>query len=676
MKETKRYWVSAGIARSKDIPTCFVARELFETSRGAVYLYGHGEVDPQGRCCRCGRTLTHPGSILIGIGPECLGDWGMRDVVLANITPAEVERLRGMVQSRVVDGWLPKGAIKKEEVVDEVVEVPKDHKMLKPRDGENGSSPQQKTAQMDPTGKFLVAKFPYDPKDVENIRTLEGRRWDREKKQWTAWANTQNIEALKAWGFVLCPKLEKVLQPVKKEEVKVDEKKLNLPSLYPFQLDGVKWLESKDGTGLIADEMGLGKTIQALAWLKLHPEKRACIIVPASLKLNWAREIKRWLPGTPFKILSGTTPHTIQNGTRIVIINYDILGKWEKVIGSMNPEVLVVDESHYIKNPKALRTKAVKDLAKRCSHQIFLTGTPITNRPAEFFTTLNLLDPREFPSWFSYVKKYCGARMGRFGWEIGGATHTDELHERLTKTLMIRRRKEDVLKDLPPKRRMVVPIEISNRAVYQKAENDLLGWLKEKFGSGRAEKAAQAEALARFNYLKQLAAEGAREMQVQWIKDSLDTNGKLVVFTVHHATIDFLKEELREYGPVVVDGRVSLEERQKAVDRFQKDENCRVFLGNIKAAGVGLTLTASSNTVFCELGWTPGEHDQAEDRVHRIGQNADSVNAWYLVAERTIMEEMAEILDQKRVVLDAVLDGKVTEEESMLTALLRNRLEG
>jgi len=164
------------------------------------------------------------------------------------------------------------------------------------------------------------------------------------------------------------------------------------------------------------------------------------------------------------------------------------------------------------------------------------------------------------------------------------------------------------------------------------------------------------------------------EMQVQWIKDSLDANGKLVVFAVHHATIDRLMEELRDYNPVVVDGRVSAENRQRAVDKFQNDPECRVFIGNIKAAGVGITLTASSNTVFVELGWTPGEHDQAEDRVHRIGQT-ESVSAWYLVAAGTIMEEIAGILDEKRIVLDAVLDGKESQEESMLSALLKSFTE-
>jgi SWI/SNF-related matrix-associated actin-dependent regulator 1 of chromatin subfamily A len=241
---------------------------------------------------------------------------------------------------------------------------------------------------------------------------------------------------------------------------------------------------------------------------------------------------------------------------------------------------------------------------------------------------------------------------------------------------MLRRKKEDVLRDLPPKRRLVVPMEINNRKEYNKADVDLIRWLRDNFGTGKANKAAQAEALVRFSYLKQLAAEGMMEMAVQWIKDSLDANGKLVIFAIHYATIDKLQEELRNYNPVVLDGRKSKEEKQAAVDRFQNDPECRLFIGNIKAAGVGITLTASSNTVFVELGWTPGEHDQAEDRVHRIGQDAESVNAWYLIASNTIMEEVSEILDEKRRVMDAVLDGKDTPEDSMLKELLKKRLEG
>jgi SWI/SNF-related matrix-associated actin-dependent regulator 1 of chromatin subfamily A len=238
---------------------------------------------------------------------------------------------------------------------------------------------------------------------------------------------------------------------------------------------------------------------------------------------------------------------------------------------------------------------------------------------------------------------------------------------------MLRRKKADVLKDLPEKRRLVIPMPLDNAAEYGRADEELLRWIRENFGVGRANAAANAEALVRFGVLKQLAAKGKLSSAVEWIENALETNGKLVVFAVHHATIDYLREALAAWNPAVVDGRVDTARRQEAVDRFQNDPECKVFLGNIKAAGVGLTLTAASTTVFVEMGWTPGEHDQAEDRVHRIGQEAASVEAYYLVAENTIEEEIAGILDEKREVLNMVLDGEETPESSMLTVLLEKR---
>jgi SWI/SNF-related matrix-associated actin-dependent regulator 1 of chromatin subfamily A len=341
----------------------------------------------------------------------------------------------------------------------------------------------------------------------------------------------------------------------------------------------------------------------------------------------------------------------------------------------LKPQVMIVDESHYIKSNKAQRTKAVKELSKVVQHKIFLSGTPITNRPSEFYTVLNMLDPRNFSSWMRYVKRYCGAYHDGFGWNVSGATHTDELFEKINGKVMLRRKKADVLKDLPSKSRFVVPMDISNRKEYNKASNDLVGWIRTMKGDARAMKAATAEALVRFGYLKQLSAEGKREYALQWIKDSLDSNGKLILFAVHHVMIDFLADELRNYYPAIVDGRTSMENRQKAVDKFQNDPDCRIFIGNIKAAGVGLTLTASSNVVFLEFPWTPGDLDQAEDRAHRIGQE-EQVNIWYLVAANTIEEEIAELLDEKRKVLDAVLDGQETAEDSMISELLKRRMEG
>lgn len=674
-KAAKRYTISAFVAKDKGIPTTFIAAELTRTKGGAVYLYGHGVTDPYGRCCCCGRTLTHPGSILLGIGPECYGSWGARDIRLERITESDKKYLESLIRSRIVDTWIPMAVIKEEEDVTEMVSVPDDHKMLKPL---NGNACVKMTANIDKSGKFVIIRFPYNAEMVENVRGLEGRRWNGDAKFWSAWASTENLKKLKGWGFELDSTCNDILNPKMAGDVNITEKDVDIPGLYPFQLDGVKFLEAKNGNGLLGDEMGLGKTVQALAWLKLHPEARpAVIVVPASLKINWVRESEKWL-GKDCKVttLNGRIPSVSElNGHEIFVINYDILGAWIPVLKEISPKAMIVDEAHYCKNNTAQRTKAVKELAKEVKHTIFLTGTPIVNRPAEFFTILNMLAPTEFNSWMRYVQRYCGAYHDGFGWNVNGATHTAELYERVNGSVMIRRKKEDVLKDLPSKQRFVVPMEISNRTTYSKAENDLIGWVKETFGSGKASAAIQAEALARFTYLKQLAADGKREFIISWVKNCLDANGKLVLFAVHHTMIDFLVEELRHYNPAVVDGRVSIEKRQDEVDRFQNDPNCRIFIGNIKAAGVGLTLTAASNSVFVELGWTPGEHSQAEDRIHRIGQD-NKVFAYYLIAANTIEEEIAQLLDSKMDVLTKVLDGKEADGGSLLSELLKKRLEG
>jgi len=689
MSKAKQYTISAGLAQSKGIPRTFIAVELASTARGAVYLYGHGTTDPEGACIRCGRRLTHPGSILIGIGPECLTRMGFNGweeranrFNFENPDPADVVQLQSMISDIKVDCWLPIGSIQSSNPTDEIVNIPPDHKML------NGNKPTNKptkTASIDQTGKFVIVKFPYDPQLVDAVRKLEGRRWNGEKKFWSAWASTENLKLLESLGFELDERCQELLAPpipannlgpLIEEKLGLHDEKMT--GLYPFQREGVMWLEAKNGNGLIADSMGLGKTIQALGWLKLHPECRpAVIVVPASLKINWEREARKWLgKNVTVALPQGKKANrkTIWNKD-LIVINYDILANWLDAIKLQSPKVMIVDESHYIKSNKAQRTKAVKELGKAVEHKIFLTGTPVVNRPVEFFTVLNMLDPLNFNSWMRFTRRYCGAYHDGYGWNVSGATNTAELHEKINNVLMLRRKKEDVLKDLSSKRRLVVPMDISNRNEYAAANNDLISWVADKFGKGRAEKTAQAEALTRFNYLKQIAAEGKREMAVQWIKDSLYANDKLVLFAVHHTMIDYLQEELRNYNPVVVDGRVSQENRQKAVDSFQNDPSCRLFIGNIKAAGVGLTLTAASNVVFLEFGWTPGEHDQAEDRIHRIGQE-EQCNAWYLVAANTIEEEIAGILDEKREVLDAVLDGRDVEEGSMLTELIRRALEG
>ncbi len=556
-------------------------------------------------------------------------------------------------------------------------------------------NPQTKKASITkyPNGKRgIKITFSFNFDDLDKVKSLSERKYHPEGKYWTTPLKMQTVESLKNWGFELDQELKDYL---KKTKVHVDQvSEIEIPglrkTLYPFQKRGVAFIEAKDGRVLIGDEMGLGKTMQALGWLQLHPELRpAIIVVPASLKLNWAKEAHTWMARPRIQILSGTNPSTKLKG-ELIIINYDILSnKYKTVINKKGkqveveipytgwidflldyqPMILIIDEVHLIKTSKAKRTKAVMKLGRRIPHVLALSGTPIVNRPIEIYNTIKLIDPTIMPPRFEFAMKYCGAKNNGFGWDFSGATNTKELHEKLSNTIMIRRKKVDVLPDLPNKMRSYIPMELDNKEEYQFAEDNFIAFVRGRKGEEAAERASNAQALVEIGALKQLAVQGKMKQAIGWIQNFLDVGGKLVVFTVHKFVIDQLMDKFGDIA-VKIDGSVTGINRSRSVSDFQTNSAIRLFVGNVKAAGVGITLTASSNVAFLELPWTPGEVVQAEDRVHRIGQS-NNVCIHYLLAAGTIEEKIASLIDRKRKILDAVLDGKDTEDQSLLSELMK-----
>lgn len=448
-------------------------------------------------------------------------------------------------------------------------------------------------------------------------------------------------------------------------------------TMYPFQAIGVDYLLKRNGVGLVGDEMGLGKTIQAIGFLKNSDNPYpTVIIVPASLKLNWKREIKKWI-GVDSVICSGSKPTKLPQGTKIAIINYDILnkhdpkrdddvkkgqkimpGSWAEYFIQWGARTVIVDEAHYIKNPKAARAKGVCGLMHSVSNRILLTGTPLLNRPSELWHLLHCLDPNEWDNFFKYAKRYCDATKGRFGWDFNGISNSKELYERLIGHWMIRRKKSDVLKELPPKVRSVVPIELTpaQRKRYIKAEESCIEELKKLLGKDDINPTTRTMALVKINDLRQATAALKMEHAIEWIENALEA-GPLVVFA-HHRTV--IEQISKHFGAPTIMGGDSQEARQKAVDDFQAGR-INLIVCSILAAGVGLTLTAASNVCFLERPWRPGDQDQAEDRIHRIGQTQTAF-AWYLDAAETFDEELAEIIETKRSVISRVIDGKSPDE--------------
>jgi SWI/SNF-related matrix-associated actin-dependent regulator of chromatin subfamily A-like protein 1 len=442
-----------------------------------------------------------------------------------------------------------------------------------------------------------------------------------------------------------------------------------MPELFPFQRKGVLFLNRRKGRALIADPMGLGKTVQALGWLNHRKSARPVVVIcPSSVRLNWQREIDRWLLGEEAYLPRSQRADGLgYDEQTFIVIHYDIVQYWVEWLKKLKPMVLIVDEAQAIKSNGAKRTKAVKKLAKGIRHVIGLTGTPIVNRPIEVFNILYIIDKTAIPNFHTFTRRYCAAKFNGFGWDYSGASNTKELHNLLTSSIVLRRRKEDVLTSLPPKIRSFVPLSLDNQAEYEAAEEDLISYLLETEGKAAANRAKSSPALVRISKLRMLAARGKLEQAIDWISDTI-VNHKLVVFGVHREIIDPVSEHFKKVA-VKIAGDVSETDRQKAIDKFQTDPKIRLFVGQVQAAGVGITLTASSHVAFLELPWTPGDVLQAEDRVHRIGQEQPCV-IYYLMAARTIDEDMAKLIDKKRSILNAVLDGSHDASPTILTELL------
>ena len=437
------------------------------------------------------------------------------------------------------------------------------------------------------------------------------------------------------------------------------------------QKECVKQVHRFGGSALIADEQGLGKTYEALLSVFLWERSPAIVVCPASLKWTWNREAWHHLRIRSL-ILNGRKPDKRTNlkGNKLVILNYQILEAWLPYLEKMEAGTLIVDECQGIKNRTTKSYKNVRRLLQHVPHFLALSGTPLTNRPSELWPVLNLLCPKEWPNFHPFAMEHCKPQRKPWGMTYNGAEKLPKLHRKMIRHCMIRRRKKEVL-DLPEKIHSVVPLPLKNRKEYDKAETQFLRWLKETVGLSAAKKAQRAGKIVETGYHRRLAAKHKIPAVIDWIDDFLsNSDKKLVLMGCHQIAIQPLYKKYKNIT-VLVDGSVRGEKRQYAVDSFQNKKEKRLFIGNIQAAGVGLTLTAASHLAFFELDWTPGNMMQASDRVHRIGQN-ETTNIYYLVAENTIEERIANIIQSKASIVGSVLDGKNAETLDVHSLLLES----
>ncbi|XP_053170439.1 DNA annealing helicase and endonuclease ZRANB3 isoform X2 [Scomber japonicus] len=437
------------------------------------------------------------------------------------------------------------------------------------------------------------------------------------------------------------------------------------PDAFPKGGSGVCFVEERT--------MGLGKTVQAIAVAyAFRQEWPLLVVVPSSLKYPWIEELERWIPELQpgdINLVENKSDTMGISRSKVTVLGYGLLTTDARLLvealSRQNFSVVVVDESHYLKTRNAARTKILVPFIQSAKRAILLTGTPALGRPEELFMQIDALYPKRFGTWTDYAKKYCNAHYKYFGrrrqWDCRGASNLEDLHQRLSQT-MIRRLKAEVLTQLPPKVRQRIPFDLPKEAAKE-ASASFAKW--ERLMKGMGSQVATmdnpfTEVMSLVTQMYKQTAIAKAGAVKDYIKMMLEAEQlKFLVFAHHLTMLQACTEAVIEAkaGYIRIDGSVPSSERMQLVHKFQSDPETRVAVLSIQAAGQGLTFTAATHVVFAELYWNPGHVKQAEDRAHRIGQTS-SVNVHYLIAKGTFDTVMWSMLNRKEKVTGSTLNGR------------------
>jgi SWI/SNF-related matrix-associated actin-dependent regulator 1 of chromatin subfamily A len=480
------------------------------------------------------------------------------------------------------------------------------------------------------------------------------------QKVWVEKLLAEKDKAYHIWGKIWdseqlhdfwLPKASIIKDNTVKDVVIDFEKYSNRPPLNHQKESIQKLVENKKY--ILADDMGLGKTTSTIIAALETGAKKVLIICPATLKINWKREIENYSDRTIY-IAEGKNFSTEHD---FVIINYDILKNFhdpkkkdDSQILRANFDLVVIDEAHYIKNAQAQRTKLINDFIKKIDRLWLLTGTPMTSRPIDYYNLLSLVDSPVAKNWMAYVIRYCSGYQFKVGarkvWNVMGASNLDELRDRTSNTIL-RRLKEDVL-DLPEK--IITPVYLRLKS---KDYEELMGEYYNWYDKNPDESKSLTVQFSKLTKVRQVIANEKISQTIELAENILEQDKKVIIFCNF---TDSLNQIVQHFGKtaVKVDGSMTKQDRQFSVDQFQENDKIKVFVGNIKAAGVGLTLTSAEAVIMNDLSFLPSDHSQAEDRAYRFGQK-NNVLVYYPIFENTIEGAIYDILNNKKQVIATVM---------------------
>lgn len=412
---------------------------------------------------------------------------------------------------------------------------------------------------------------------------------------------------------------------------------------------------------ILADDMGLGKTTSTIIAALETGVKKILIICPASLKINWQREISNYTDKSVFigEGKSFSTDHDF------VIVNYDILKNFHDLkdvansqILNSNFELVIIDEAHYVQNAQAQRTKLINHFVKKIKYVWLLTGTPMTSRPINYFNLLNLIESPVAQNWMAYVIRYCQGYQFNAGkrkvWNVSGASNLEELRDRTSKQVL-RRLKTDVL-DLPEK--IITPVYLRLKSkLYEGLMGDYYNW----YDNQKEESSSLTIQFSKLMKVRQVISEEKVESTIELAQNIIDQDKKVIIFTNFTETLNKIATHFGKQA-VTLDGSSSKNQRQHAVDQFQENDKIKVFVGNLKAAGVGITLTASEAVIINDLSFVPGDLSQAEDRAYRYGQK-NNVSVYYPIFENTIEGIIYDIIIKKKNIISTVMGDNLDKAD-------------